>query len=62
MLQSIWQVLANYGLDVQEIADAIGRLLKQLEPILDQPVVGSILGALGSFSPVITTVAETTNA
>ncbi len=71
MLDSIWQLLANYGLDVQEIADGIKSLIEVdangsisgglLEPLKNIPLIGDILAAFGGFSPegITTTVATT---
>lgn len=66
MLDSIWQLLANFGLDVKEIADAMGSLIKvdaegnvsgSLAALIDFPLVGIILNAFASFAP---NVPETT--
>ena len=66
MLDSIWQLLANFGLDVTEIADAMGELIKvdeegnvsgSLAALIDFPLVGAILNAFASFAP---SVSETT--
>ena len=66
MLDSIWQLLANYGLDTQEIADAISNLIKidadgnatgSLAALVDFPIIGGIIKAFASFAP---TVPETT--
>ncbi len=71
MLDSIWQLLANYGLDVSEIAEGIQSLVVTddsgniigglLEPLKNFPIVGSLLGAFGDFAPaeITTAVAET---
>ena len=47
MLNSLWQLLANYGVDTKEIADTIHALI---EPVLDAEgnVVG-YEGTLGAF-------------
>ncbi|NLA76912.1 MAG: hypothetical protein GX851_03640 [Clostridiales bacterium] len=72
MLQSIWTLLANYGLDVQEIVDGISSLISvsvnpdtsekiydgPLAPLVEMPVVGEILELFASFTPVITTTVE----
>ena len=66
MLDSIWQLLANFGLDTQEIADAMGSLIKidadgnvsgDLAALIDFPLVSIILNAFASFAP---SVPETT--
>lgn len=66
MLDSIWQLLANFGLDVKEISDAMGSLIKvdaegnvsgSLAALIDFPLVGAILNAFASFAP---SVSETT--
>ena len=66
MLDSIWQLLANFGLDTQEIADAIGSLIKvdaegnatgSLAALIDFPIIGVVLNAFASFTP---SVPETT--
>lgn len=68
MLDSIWQLLANYGLDVNEIAEAMGKLISvsvdpetgeeiyggNLAAIIDFPVVGVILKMFASFTPAVT--------
>lgn len=65
MLDSIWQLLFNYGLDTKEIASAMGELIKvvgvdaegnpiydgKLAALIDFPVVGTILEAFASFTP-----------
>ena len=58
MLQSIWKLLENYEFDVNEVADAITKLLEKLAPLMDVPVVGELLTALQSFAPVIEDVTE----
>ncbi len=70
MLDSIWQLLANYGLDVQEIADGIKSLIVTddsgaiigglLEPMKNFPIIGSLLAAFGDFAPDNITTAATT--
>ncbi len=66
MLDSIWQLLANFGLDTTEIANAMGELIKvdedgnvtgSLAALIDFPIVGIILNAFASFAP---SVPETT--
>lgn len=73
MLDSIWQLLANYGLDTQEIADSIHALIEPvvdgdgnvvgyegtLSAIVDFPVIGSILKAFADFAPSIAETTET---
>lgn len=63
MLDSIWQLLANYGLDTQEIADGIGSLVKvdaegnatgSLAALIDFPIIGMVLKAFASFTPTVT--------
>lgn len=63
MLDSIWQLLANFGLDTQEIADSIGELIKvdedgtvsgSLAALIDFPIIGVILEAFVSFTPSVT--------
>ena len=73
MLDSIWQLLANYGLDTKEIADGIHSLMK---PIVDAegnvtsyegtlgvlanfPLIGDILKGFADFAPAVTTTTET---
>ncbi len=70
MLDSIWQLLKNYGLDIKEISDAIKSLVEvdadgniidgYLEPIKNFPLIGGILAAFGSFAPNVEDVVETT--
>ena len=72
MLDSIWQLLANYGLDTKEIADGIHSLI---QPIVDAegnvtgyegtlgvianfPLIGDILKGFADFAPTVTTTAE----
>lgn len=66
MLDSIWQLLANFGLDTKDIADAMGELIKvdedgtvsgSLAALIDFPLIGTILNAFLSFTP---NVSETT--
>ena len=63
MLDSIWQLLANFGLDTQEIADSIGSLIKvdadgnvsgSLAALIDFPIIGTVLNAFASFTPSVT--------
>lgn len=70
MLDSIWQLLANYGLDIEEIADAMGKLIKvvgvdaegnpiyggNLAALIDFPIIGTILKAFVSFTPPVDTI------
>lgn len=73
MLNSIWQLLANYGLDTKEIADAIHSLIEPvvdaegnvvgyegtLGAIVDFPIIGSILKGFADFAPAIAETTET---
>ncbi|MBO5065556.1 MAG: hypothetical protein J6D06_05510 [Clostridia bacterium] len=73
MLDSIWQLLANYGLDVKEIADAIHSLVAPvvdaegnvvgyegtLASIVDFPVIGSVLKGFADFAPSISDATDT---
>ena len=73
MLDSIWQLLANYGLDVKEIADAIHTLIEPvvdaegnvvgyegtLAAIVDFPIIGSVLKGFADFAPAIAETTET---
>ncbi len=73
MLDQIWQLLSNFGLDITEIGAAIKTLIEVddkgniigglLQPIANLPLVGGILGAFGDFAPsaeLTTKVVETT--
>lgn len=61
MLQSLWQLLANFNVDVQSIADALKELIwldpdtneyvGQLSALIDVPVVGDLLKALVTIIP-----------
>ena len=63
MLDSIWQLLVNFGLDTKEIADGIGSLIKldeagnvvggDLAALADFPLVGMILKLFASFTPPV---------
>ncbi len=73
MLNSIWQLLANYGLDTKEIADAIHSLIEPvvdaegnvvgyegtLGAIVDFPIIGSIIKGFADFAPAIAETTET---
>ena len=73
MLDSIWQLLANYGLDTKEIADSMATLIKPvvdaegnvvgyegtLAAIVDFPLIGSILKGFADFAPSIAEATET---
>ena len=73
MLDSIWQRLANYGLDTKEIADAIHSLVEPvvdaegnvvgyegtLGAIVDFPLIGSVIKAFADFAPAIAETTET---
>ncbi len=67
MLESIWTVLGNYGLDLSEIAAEMSKLFAvdpnsesgysgTLEALANVPVVGEILKAFASFAPSIPSV------
>ena len=63
MLDSIWQLLANYGLDTGEIAGGIGSLFQvdaegnvvggSLAALADFPIIGAVLKAFASFAPAV---------
>lgn len=73
MLNSIWQLLANYGLDVKEIADAMHSLIQPvvdaegnvvgyegtLAAIVDFPVIGSVLKGFADLAPSISEATDT---
>ena len=73
MLDSIWQLLANYGLDTKEIADSMATLIKPvvdaegnvvgyegtLAAIVDFPLIGSVLKGFADFAPSIAEATET---
>ena len=73
MLNSIWQLLANYGLDTKEIADAFHSLIEPvvdaegvvvgyegtLGAIVDFPIIGSIIKGFADFAPAIAETTET---
>lgn len=70
MLDSIWQLLKNYGLNIEEISSSIKSLVEVdadgnivgglLEPIANFPLVGGILAAFGGFAPNAEEIVETT--
>ncbi len=63
MLQAVWQLLANFNVDVQGIADALKELIwldpdtneyvGQLAALIDVPVVGDLLKALVTIIPEV---------
>lgn len=63
MLQALWQLLANFNVDVQGIADALKELIwldpdtneyvGQLSALIDVPVVGDLLKALVTIIPEV---------
>ena len=61
MLDSIWQLLANYGLDTGEIAGGINSLFTVIETTDAEGNVvteyGGTLGALADF-PIIGTILQ----
>ena len=73
MLDSIWQLLAHYGLDTKEIADAIHTLVQPvvdaegnvvgyegtLAAIVDFPIIGSVLKGFADFAPAVAETTET---
>ena len=73
MFDSIWQLLANYGLDTKEIADAIHTLVQPvvdaegnvvgyegtLAAIVDFPIIGSVLKGFADFAPAVAETTET---
>ncbi len=72
MLDSIWQLLKNYGLNTDEISESIRSLIivddagnitgGLLAPIANFPLIGGILAAFGGFAPApgLTAAIETT--
>lgn len=70
MLDSIWQLLKNYGLNIEEISASIKSLVEVdadgnivgglLEPIANFPLIGGILGMFGGFAPNAEEIVETT--
>ena len=73
MLNSIWQLLANYGLDTKEIADAMHSLIEPvvdadgnvvgyegtLAAIIDFPIIGDVLKGFADFAPSIADATDT---
>ena len=73
MLNSLWQLLANYGLDTKEIADAIHELIVPvvdaegnitgyegtLSALVDFPVIGEVIKAFADFAPSVADVTDT---
>ena len=73
MLESIWQLLANYGLDTKEIADGVHSLIQPvvdadgavvgyegtLASLVDFPIIGSVLKGFADFAPAIADTTET---
>ncbi len=62
MLDSIWQLLINFGLDTKEIAAGMGELIKideagnvtgDLAALIDFPIIGAVLRAFASFTPPV---------
>ena len=53
MLDSIWQLLKDNGLDVEEISNGINSLFS----VNEDGTFGGILGALGNF-PIIGTILQ----
>ena len=53
MLDSIWQLLKDNGLDVEEISNGISSLFS----VNEDGTFGGILGALGNF-PIIGTILQ----
>ncbi len=70
MLDSIWQLLKNYGLNIEEISTSIKSLVEVdadgnivgglLEPIANFPLIGGILSMFGGFAPNVEEIVETT--
>ena len=70
MLDSIWQLLKNYGLNIEEISSSIKSLIEVdadgnivgglLAPIANFPLIGGILSAFGGFAPSVEDIVETT--
>ena len=70
MLDSIWQLLKNYGLNIEEISASIKSLVEVVEggniiggmlaPIANFPLIGGILSAIGGFAPNVEEIVETT--
>lgn len=61
MLQSVWQLLMNFGVDVDKIAESLKELIwldpdtneyvGELSALIDVPVVGDLLKALVTIIP-----------
>ncbi len=61
MLQSVWQLLMNFGVDVDKIAESLKELIwldpdtneyvGELAALIDVPVVGDLLKALVTIIP-----------
>ncbi len=70
MLDSIWQLLKNFGLNIEEISASIKTLIEVnengdiiggfLQPIANFPLIGGILSMFGSFAPKVEELVETT--
>lgn len=56
MFQAVWDVMANYGMDLQKIADWFAGLFGEegkLAPLADIPVLGDIINAVAGLAPVV---------
>ncbi len=58
MLQAIWAVLGNFGLNLDQIAEAMAGLVEKLSALADIPVIGDIVKAFASFAPTTTATIE----
>lgn len=67
MFQAVWDVMANYGMDLQKIADWFAGIFAfdeetgiasgDLAPLADVPVLGDILKAFAGLAPVVGDIA-----
>ena len=63
MFESIWEVMANYGMDLTKIANFMAGIFAfdeetgiatgTLAPLADFPVIGDILKAIAGLAPVV---------
>ncbi len=49
MLQSLWELLGNFGVDLDEIAQSLASVIA---PVVD-PDTGDIIGYAGSLAPLV---------
>ena len=60
MFQAVWDVMANYGLNLEKIAEWFADVFGpegKLAPLAEVPVLGDIINAVAGLAPVVGDIA-----